>query len=201
MTADAEHAAGPSALLHRCAHWDRVLANLETGVLAVLILGSLAVSLLQIGLRNVGAAALPAVDTAVRGAVLWIAFLGASLATHRGSHLAVDVAEQVLLPRANRRVAAAAALVAAVVTALLTVAAARFVAAELAFAGPAGAAATAVMPFGFAVMTLRFLLGAARRLDTGEAPPPTPSARTVDVATGSRSFAPAAPPNRRPSCG
>jgi TRAP-type C4-dicarboxylate transport system permease small subunit len=179
MTADAGGGAGerpPGAFLRRCERLDAALANAETTLLAILILGSLAASLLQIALRNLGLPPLPATDTAVRRALLWIAFLGASLAAFRGSHLAVDIAEQVLPPYANRMVDAAANLIAAGVTALLTVAAARFAAAELAFTGPAGAAAAVVMPLGFVVITLRFLLAAARRL-TGRdriAPPEPP---------------------------
>ena len=162
----------PGAFLRRCARWDAALAGAETLLLAILILGSLAASLAQIALRNLGLPALPETDTAVRRALLWIAFIGASLAAFRGSHLAVDVAEQVLPARANRLLNAAAGLVAAGVTALLTVASARFVAAELAFTGPGGAAAAAIMPVGFAVITLRFLLGAARRLTGSDAGPP-----------------------------
>ena len=187
MSHGAERAVAPrttGALLRRCARWDEALANLETTLLAILILGSLAASLVQIGLRNFGAAALPETDSVVRRAVLWIAFLGASLATFRGSHLAVDVSEHVLPAHATRLVSAAAHLVAAVVTALLTVAAARFVAAELAFAGAAGAAAALVMPLGFALMTLRFLLGASRRLAGDE--PPLPVVRVPPPSSGSQ---------------
>ena len=155
-------------VLRRLQQWDGTLAGIETALLAVLILGSLAASLVQIGLRNFAGLALPGVDPAVRRAVLWIALLGASLATHRGSHLAVDVAEQVLPARVSRLVGAAAHLVAAAVTGVLAVAAGRFVAAELAFAGGAAAAAAAVMPIGFAVMTARFAVGAWRRLAAGD---------------------------------
>ena len=174
MTAGVAASAGTrprGAFLRRCARWDAALANAETVLLAILIFGSLAASVVQIALRNLGLPALPETDTAARRALLWIAFLGGSLAAFRGSHLAVDVAEQVLPQRASRVVSAAAALIAAGVTALLTVAAARFVAAELAFGGPASAAAAAVMPLGFLVITLRFLLAAARRLASPDAAP------------------------------
>ena len=144
---------------------------------------------MQIGLRNLGLPALPETDTVVRRAVLWIAFLGASLAAFRGSHLAVDVAEQVLPPRFSRPVNAAALLCAAAVTALLAIAAARFVAAELTFAGPAGAAAAAVMPLGFAVMTLRFLLGAARHLTGLDTSPPAEAMQARPTAGGPASSA------------
>ena len=191
MTTGAAGSAGmrpPGTFLRRCAHWDAVLANAETAVLAILILGSLAASLVQIALRNLGLPALPETDTAVRRAVLWIAFLGGSLAAFRGSHLAVDVAEQVLPPRANRLVHTAASFLAAGVTAMLTVASARFVAAELAFAGPGGALAAAVMPLGFAVITLRFLLAATRRLAGSDVTPPNAAApahpTTRDPASG-----------------
>ena len=193
MTPGTARAAAPrtnGALLRRCARWDEALANFETTLLAILILGSLVASLVQIGLRNFGAAAPPEADSLVRRAVLWIAFLGASLATFRGSHLAVDVAEQVLPPHLNRLVGVAAHLIAALVTALLAVAAARFVAAELAFAGAAGAAAALVMPLGFAVMTLRFLLGAARRLAGDEQEPP-PAVPASPGSGGVRAGAPA----------
>ena len=192
MTAGAAGSAGTrprGAFLHRLARWDAALANAETALLAILILGSLAASLVQIGLRNLGLPALPETDTVVRRAVLWIAFLGASLAAFRGSHLAVDVAEQVLPPRFSRPVNAAALLCAAAVTALLAIAAARFVAAELTFAGPAGAAAAAVMPLGFAVMTLRFLLGAARHLTGLDAAPPAEAMQARPTAGGPASSA------------
>ena len=174
MTAEAAGHPGrrpPGAFLRRCARWDAALAGAETVLLAVLILGSLAASLVQIALRNLGLPALPETDTAVRRAVLWIAFIGGSLAAFRGTHLAVDVAEQVLPARASRLVNAAACLLAAAVTALLTISSARFVVAELAFAGPVAAAAAAVMPVGFAVIALRFLLGAARRLTASDGAP------------------------------
>lgn len=174
----------PGAFLRRCARWDAALASVETALLAILILGSLAASLVQIGLRNLGLPVLPETDTVVRRAVLWIAFLGASLAAFGGSHLAVDVADQVLPPRANRLVRSAAAVVAAVVTALLTIAAARFAAAELAFAGAGAAAGAAVMPLGFAVMTLRFLLAAARRLTGADSVPPDEAKRGRPTAGG-----------------
>ena len=168
----------PSGIfLRRCARWDAALADVETLLLAILILGSLAASLVQIALRNLGLPALPETDTAVRRGVLWIAFIGASLAAFRGTHLAVDIAEQVLPARANRMVNAAAGLVAAAITALLAVSSARFVVAELAFAGPGAAAATAVMPLGFAVITLRFLLGAARRLTGSDGGPQNKAAQ------------------------
>ena len=193
MSADAAGSSGvraPGAFLRRCARWDAALANAETVLLAILILGSLAASLVQIGLRNLGLPALPQTDTMVRRAVLWIAFIGASLAAFRGSHLAVDVADQVLPPGAGRRVSAAAHACAAAITILLTVGAARFVAAELAFAGPVAAAASAVMPLGFAVMTMRFLLGAARRLVTPDAAPP---AAAMHARPTARTSAPGAP--------
>ena len=85
-----------SRALARLQRWDQGLARVETGLLALLLFGSLAAALLQIVLRNAAGIAVPGLETALRRAVLWIALLGASLATHRGSHLAVDVADQLL---------------------------------------------------------------------------------------------------------
>jgi TRAP-type C4-dicarboxylate transport system permease small subunit len=146
------------ALLRR---WDGALARIETGLLALLLFGSLAGALLQIVLRNAAGVALPEIDGLVRRAVLWIALLGASLATHRRAHLAVDLVDQ--LPaggRCRRLTRAVTNAAAALVTAVLVVAAVRFVRLESGFAGPAAAAAAAVLPAGFALMAARFALAA-----------------------------------------
>lgn len=149
-------------VLARLDDWDRRLATLETVLLGTILLGMLLASVLQILLRNFAGTALPGLETASRRAVLWIALLGASLATHRGAHLAVDALENLLPQRLRRVLAVVTNAVAAAISAVLLRAALGFVSAEAAFGGSGASLTAAVLPLGFAVMTLRFTFTSVR---------------------------------------
>ncbi|HEY3493939.1 MAG TPA: TRAP transporter small permease subunit [Polyangiaceae bacterium] len=92
--------------------FDERVARVESGLAVVVLLGMVFVASLQalfsnIAERNIAWAqsvvqSLSWVDAALQKGTLWIAFLGASLATHKVKHIAVD-----LLPRlASARVSA-----------------------------------------------------------------------------------------------
>ena len=83
---------------------DELLAGLEKGVISVALLAMTALSFLDYLRREV-----PGVDYSVQGGasmavvlMVWVGFLGASLATRQGKHLSVDASDRILSPRAAR---------------------------------------------------------------------------------------------------
>ena len=112
------------AAAERC---DRTLAALETALIALILLGTLLGGIVQIVLRNAAGTSLPWLEPAARRGVLWIALLGASLATRTRGHLAVDVLATVLPPPVRRWLGLAVDVVAAGVCTALVIAAVRFV--------------------------------------------------------------------------
>jgi C4-dicarboxylate transporter DctQ subunit len=147
---------------------DRLLAAVEQAVAVVMLLGLLGLGLLQVLLRNLFAGGLFWADGVLRHMVLWLGFLGASLATREQRHLSIDALPRMLPDRARAWTALLTNLTAVVVCALLTKAAWRFVQ----FEGMAGTTlavglatwvAQAIMPWGLLIMTLRF---AWRTLET-----------------------------------
>lgn len=68
--------------------------------LAIILLGlMILLSFLQVVLRNVFSTGILWVDPLLRNFVLWIAFLGASLATHNEKNISVDIFSRLLTER------------------------------------------------------------------------------------------------------
>lgn len=80
-------------LLHRIDHW---LAHLERALVVLLLTGLLGLGLLQVIERNVLASGIFWADELLQHLVLWLGFLGASLATREHRHLSIDVLSHVL---------------------------------------------------------------------------------------------------------
>lgn len=94
---------------------DRVLAWLERATIAVLMLAMVGLSFLDYLKREV-----PALGLELEGgpnlamiAMVWVGFLGASLATKLGKHLATDASDKLLSPGAARVTQRLSALIAA----------------------------------------------------------------------------------------
>jgi C4-dicarboxylate transporter DctQ subunit len=81
---------------------DTALARLEGWAVTALVSGMVVVAVAQIILRNAFSSSIPAADTLLRHAVLWVGFLGAALAAHEDRHIRIDVGAR-LLPRHVRR--------------------------------------------------------------------------------------------------
>ena len=119
--------------------------------------------LLQVLLRNVFASGLFWADALLRHLVLWLAFVGASLATRERRHLSMQVLGTGLPAWGQASLTLLTDLAALVVCAVLMHAAWKFVRFEqsaglvLAFGVPAWLAQS-IMPLGFLSMTLRFLV-------------------------------------------
>jgi TRAP-type C4-dicarboxylate transport system permease small subunit len=160
---------------------DETIARLEK-ILIVLFLGvMIVVAFAQIALRNFMGIGLPWSEPLVRYLVLWIGFIGASLATREGRHITIEVIK--LRPQASGRrfPAAISQLCAVAVCAVMTWAAVRFVCDDAQIGNrtfldwPTWALET-IIPATFAIMSLRFLLRAIRavRRNTARQEPAAP---------------------------
>ena len=147
----------------------RVMHGVESSFLALLLAAMLALSFLQIVLRNVAHSGLVWIDPLLRHLLLWIGFAGATLATRLDHHIHIDVLTRSLPPAVNRIVRRVTNAGAAFVCLLLADATLRFVVQE------ADAETTSfldlptwilqtVMPLACLVMSYRFLY---RTLDPG----------------------------------
>ena len=99
-----------------CEEWDRFLAFLEKSIISIALLIMVSLSFLDYLRREV-----PFFDFEIDGGanasvvlMVWVGFLGASLATRQRKHLAVDATDRILSPKAARVAKRFTALVAAV---------------------------------------------------------------------------------------
>lgn len=83
-------------MLQRLEQW---MTMLERAAVVISFIGLMLLGLLQIILRNVFAGGLFGADELLRHLVLWIGFLGASLATRDQRHLRIDILSRVLPPK------------------------------------------------------------------------------------------------------
>jgi TRAP-type C4-dicarboxylate transport system permease small subunit len=148
------------AFMHRL---DRLLAGLERVAIVVLLCSLLLLGLLQIILRNVFTGGLFWADEVLRHLVLWLGFLGASLATHEQRHLRMDMLARWMPEGAQSWLDLLLNLVAASGCAILAQAAWTFVRFEresgaVLSVGLAVWMVQSIVPLGFALMMLRFAL-------------------------------------------
>jgi TRAP-type C4-dicarboxylate transport system permease small subunit len=150
--------------------WERMDALLSKGEHALLV-ACLALMMVtafaQIAARNLFGIGLTWSEPLVRYLVVWVGFLGAALAVREGRHITIELTSLWAPARDNRYLQAVSQLASALVCGVLAVAAARFVRDEAQIGGetllflPAWVPEL-IIPFTFAIMTLRFLLRAAR---------------------------------------
>jgi C4-dicarboxylate transporter DctQ subunit len=146
--------------LHRLDHW---LAGLERAALVLLLTGLLGLGCVQVIWRNLLASGLFWADELLQHMVLWLAFLGASLATREHRHLSIDVLTHFLPTRWQLRLGLVVNTVALVICLVLIQAAWGLVRSEyaagamLTFGVPAWLAQS-IMPLGFGAIALRFAL-------------------------------------------
>jgi TRAP-type C4-dicarboxylate transport system permease small subunit len=141
----------------------RLLLRIEDTLLVVLLSGMILLASAQILLRNLWDSGLIWADPLLRVLVLWLTMLGAMAATRERHHIQIDLLSRFLSPRNRRVVRGLTDLFAAVVCALLAWHSGRFVWLEfqdggILFAMLPAWVCEAVMPLGFGVMSLRFLL-------------------------------------------
>ncbi len=78
---------------------DGAIALVEKVLVVVAIAGMVLLSSTQIGMRTVGAGGLAWADELIRFAMMWVALLGASLATAERRHITIDLLDRSLSPR------------------------------------------------------------------------------------------------------
>ena len=140
-----------------------LLHRLEDGVLVVALLTMLAVALMQIVLREFFSTGIAWADPFVRVLILWVTMLGAMAATRQQSHITIDAVARYLGPLPQRIVHTLCGALAAVVCGV----AAWYPWEFLQFEREAGAIAFGIvpvwvcqliLPIGFGVMALRFVI-------------------------------------------
>lgn len=137
--------------------------RLETSLLCLLLLGIVVLAALQIVLRNFFSHSIFWADELIRLAVLWLAMVGGVAASSNGRHIAIGIVERYCPRPWHRPAAIAAAAFAAVVTAALAWQGYRFVADSFAYGdtvldGWPAWIFQSIIPIGFAIMSLRFVL-------------------------------------------
>lgn len=153
----------------------RALLTVETGVLVVSLAAMIVLAVLQIILRNAAQTGLVWIDPLLRRLVLWIALLGAMVASRNQNHLAIDVINHFLPLRAAALCKTLAWLFTALVCAALAYSSALFLIDEHEYGMEAMQGVPSwyfalIMPPAFAVMGLRYLsagLALGWRLVTG----------------------------------
>lgn len=132
-------------------------------VAALSLMLMLMLSLAQILARNFLHVGLSEADAVVRGLVMWLVFAGAAIAVHSHRHIRIDVLTLIFPAAWLRTLAAPLQLIASGVCAALAWPAARFWWEEWLATAAADQIATALLiifPFGFAALSVHFLISA-----------------------------------------
>lgn len=148
--------------------WLRRLHRVEDVLLAMLLLVLLLLAVSQIGLRVIFDSGLIWSEPVSRMLVLWLALLGGLAATREGKHIAIDALPR-LLPPTGRRIAwvlsqlGAACICVALCWYSVSMIQYELEAPSYLIAAIPSWAGMLVLPFGFGLMALRFLLSAVFR--------------------------------------
>ena len=140
-----------------------ILQSIEDGVLVTLLVMIIATAVTQIVLRNFFNTGIFWGDVLVRILVLWIGMLGAMIASRRGDHISIDVVTRYLSPTAKQRVNGLVQTITFLICTLVAYQSLKFVLSEIEYGGNAFAGVPvwlceAIIPFGFSVIALRYLL-------------------------------------------
>ena len=144
--------------------FDNKISALETILVTILLALMILAVFSQIVLRNFFATGIDWSDALVRYLVVWVAFIGAAIATREGKHITIDVLSRWLTGRGSIAVEALACFFSAVICGLLTLAAIKFIWFEAQMGGTAFFKLPVwvpelIMPVTFGLMTLRFVMG------------------------------------------
>ncbi len=170
----------------------RLMRSLESGLLVLVLAVMILASFSQIVLRNIFDSGLVWIGPMLRHLVLWIALLGAMLASRTANHLAVDVVNHFLSGRLKSTVKALTCAFTSAVCLALTWASALFLRDEMdygmeAFAGIDSWILELILPIGFGVIGVRYLiftLGHSRAVVTGRGYEPMKEDGSVPAGEG-----------------
>lgn len=139
------------------------LHAMEDGLLALLLSSMIGVAALQVVMRNFMDTGLYWGDSAVRVMVLWVAMLGAMVASRSDSHIRIDLVNHFLPMHVRRHARRVVNLFTLAILLLFTWSSAVFVGYEyedksIAFASVPAWWCEIIMPVGAGVMSLRYAL-------------------------------------------
>jgi TRAP-type C4-dicarboxylate transport system permease small subunit len=154
---------------------DEAIGRLEKTLMAIFLGLMIVLAFAQIALRNFMGIGLSWSESLVRYLVLWVAFLGASLATREGRHITIELLNLRPSTSGRRYLFAFSQLGAAMTCAAMTWAAVKFVRDDAQIGNrtfldlPTWVLET-IIPAAFAIMGLRFLRRAILALVQNTAP-------------------------------
>ena len=147
--------------MSRWQRWDETLGRVEKFLVAAMLTTMILLAFLQIILRNVFSSGISWGDPLVRYLVLWVGFIGASLATKEGKHITIEVFSRWFSGHGNRYLKPIPCLVSVFICSLMTFAGWTFVQNEAQMGGTFFLEIPiwipqVIIPITFALMTLRF---------------------------------------------
>jgi TRAP-type C4-dicarboxylate transport system permease small subunit len=143
---------------------ENYIAKIEGYVLVVGLITMIAAGTLQVILRNFFNTGLEWGDMLARALVLWVGFIGASLATRRGKHINIELVSKFITnPKLSAIRLRVVTLISFLISGTLTVTAIIFTKAEMdnnmiAFLNVPTWVVFLIVPISFVLITLRFLI-------------------------------------------
>ncbi len=151
---------------------DRAIDRVETAIVVLFVSAMMVIAFLQIFLRNVFTTGLSWGDMILRNLVLWIGFIGATLATREGKHINIDVISRSLSPLSRAFVEVGVHLFSFSICSLLAYASLKFIKNEaemrtLTLVNIPAWYFELILPLTFGLMAFRFGLRAAEAFWAG----------------------------------
>jgi len=152
--------------------WERIDANIdrvEQTLIVTFLSFMIFLAFLQIVLRNFFSTGLDWGDSLLRNLVLWIGFIGATLATKEGKHINIDVVSRWLPSLGKNVITLFIHLFSFIICCLLTYAALKFIKNEIqmenrTFLNIPAWIPEMILPITFSLMTFRFGLRSFKNL-------------------------------------
>ena len=150
-------------MTHRWDRMDETIGRVEDALVVTFLGFMIFIAFLQIILRNVFSTGLDWGDSLLRNLVLWIGFIGATLATKEGKHINIDVLSRWLPPVGKNVVTLVIHLFSFLVCCALTYATLKFIRNEVqmgqnTFLDIPAWIPEMILPMTFSLMTFRFCL-------------------------------------------
>ena len=152
--------------MNRWERFDAVIDRIEAAIVVLFLSAMMVIAFLQIFLRNVFTTGLSWGDMILRNLVLWIGFIGATLATREGRHINIDVISRDSPPLLRAFVEVCVHLFSFSICSLLTYASLKFIKNEiemrtLTLMNIPAWYFEVILPLTFGLMAFRFALRAA----------------------------------------
>ncbi len=141
------------------------LLRLETGVLVSLLLSMIVMAVVQIVMRNIFSSGIIWADSFVRITVLWLALIGAMVATRSGKHIYIDVIFRFLSEKSQSIVRRFTDAFASMICAAMGYYSYEFVKMEfedggMAFASVPNWLCESIIPVAFIIIAIRYFVSA-----------------------------------------